>query len=86
MPSFSAQSSSARIQESRVDALRGRSGHAIDRVGLLSAHSDLDNPGIVFDQFAHGLAPETPQLSKFANAVVLFEGGAIKRHRKRAST
>jgi hypothetical protein len=82
MPSFSAQSSSARIQESGVDALRGRFGHAIDRVGLLSAHSDFDNPRIVFDQFADGLAPKTPQLSKFANSVMLFEGGAIKRHRK----
>ena len=83
MPSFSAPSSSARIQESGVDALRGRFGHAVDRVGLLSAHSDLDNPRIVFDQFADGLAPKTPQLSQFADSVVLFEGGAIKRHRKK---
>ena len=76
--SFTSQAGAASdIQEPRVDPLRGGFGNAIDRVGFLPAHSDLDNPRIVFDQLAHGLAPKPPQLSEFANSVVLFKGGAI---------
>jgi integrase len=60
------------VEQPRVNPLRGRFRHAVNRVGLLTAQTDLDYARVVLDQFAHGLPAEPPQLRKFANAKVFL--------------
>jgi len=54
--------------------------NAVNRMGFLSPHADLDNARVVLDKFSHGFTTKAPCSGEVADAIVLFERGVIKRH------
>jgi hypothetical protein len=47
---------------------------------LLSAHPDLYDARVVFNEFPYGFSTQTPHLGQVAYAEVLFEGAVLNLH------
>jgi hypothetical protein len=63
-----------------MNTVRRGLGDAVNRMGFLSPHTDLDNSRVVLDEFSHGFTTKAPYSGEVADAVVLFERCIIKRH------